>query len=64
MATVRLYISQDNLLSHEDIPYGEHLERVADLEMSGATVYHASVLSQPKKSRKLTTEARLRQRLY
>jgi PII-like signaling protein len=64
MATVRLYISQDNRHWHEDLPHGAHLERAADLEMTGATIYHASILSAPKKSRKLTSEARLRQRLY
>jgi PII-like signaling protein len=64
MATVRLYITQDNRRWHEDLPHGTHLERIADLEIAGATIYHASLLSQPKRPRKLSAEARLRQRLY
>jgi hypothetical protein len=64
MKKVRLFVLQDNLRRVIDVPYGQHTEAQADLEMSGATIYHASVLSQPKKSRKLTAEARLRQRLY
>jgi hypothetical protein len=47
-----------------DVPYGQHTEMQADLEMTGAIVYHATLLNPPAKQRKLTTEARLRQRLY
>jgi len=45
MKLVRLYISQNNRRWHEDIPYGDHLERSAELQMDGATVYHASLLT-------------------
>lgn len=64
MKQVRLFVLQDNRRRFIDIPYGQHTELQAELEMYGAEVYHATVLSQPKKQRKLTTEARLRQRLY
>ena len=61
MRIVRLYVVQDNRRWEEDIPYGPHLERVADLEIQGATVYHASLLSQAKPR---TNRSRLKQRLY
>lgn len=64
MRTVRLYVLQDSTRCHEDIPFGYHLERIAEIEMSGGTVYHASVLAQPKKARNFSATARLRQRLY
>jgi hypothetical protein len=61
---VRLFVLQDNRHTFLDIPYGQHLEAQADLEMSGANVYHAAVLSSPPKSRNWRSGARLQQRLY
>lgn len=60
MKLVRIYVSQDNRRWSEDIAYGHHLERIADLEISGATVYHASALEPARKR----SSARLKQRLY
>jgi hypothetical protein len=61
MSMVRLYVSQNNRHWHEDVPYGQHLERAADIELEGGTVYHASIL--PKTSTR-PTRSRLKQRLY
>ena len=61
---VRLFVLQDNRHTFLDVLYGQHLEAQADLEMSGANVYHAAVLSSPPKSRNWRSGARLRQRLY
>jgi hypothetical protein len=47
-----------------DVPYGQHTEAQADLEMSGATVYHAVVLNPPIKTRRSTSGAKLKKRLY
>jgi hypothetical protein len=44
MKLVRLYVSHNNRRWHEDMPYGDHLERSADIEMTGATIYHASLV--------------------
>jgi len=63
MKIVRLYVLQNSRRWHEDIPYGDHLERVADLEMDGAQVYHAKILDPPVKTRRLRNGARLKQRL-
>jgi hypothetical protein len=64
MGMIRLFVVQDNRRTFVDVPYGQHLERQADLEMQGATVYHASLLSSPPKSRNWRSGARLQQRLY
>lgn len=61
---VRLFVLQDNRRTFLDVPYGQHLEAQAELEMSGADVYHAALLSSPPKSRNYRTGARLNQRLY
>jgi len=63
MKLVRLYVLQNNRRWHEDIQYGDHLERVADLEMDGAQVYHAKILPAPPRMRRLRSSARLKQRL-
>jgi hypothetical protein len=63
MKLVRLYVLQNNRRWHEDIQYGDHLERAADLEMDGAQVYHAKILDTPAKTRRLRNSARLKQRL-
>ncbi|NBS67409.1 hypothetical protein EBT31_00650 [bacterium] len=63
MKLVRLYVLQDNARRYEDIPAGHHLERIAEIEMSGGSVYHASLLSQVK-TRTPRTGARLKQRMY
>jgi hypothetical protein len=64
MGMVRLFVVQDNRRTFVDVPYGQHLETQADLEMSGANVYHAALLSAPPKSRNWRNGARLNQRLY
>jgi hypothetical protein len=64
MKTVRLFVLQDNRRSFIDVPYGEHTTVQADLEMSGAEVYHAALLSSPPKSRKFPAGAKLKKRLY
>ena len=64
MSMVRLFVLQDSCRSFVDIPYGQHLEAQADLEMSGADVYHAALLSAPPKTRNYRTAVRLQQRLY
>jgi hypothetical protein len=61
---VRLFVLQDNRRTFIDVPYGQHVEVQADLEMGGADVYHAALLSAPPKSRNYRTGARLNQRLY
>lgn len=61
---VRLFVVQDNRRTFVDVPYGQHLETQADLEMQGATVYHAALLSAPPKVRNYRQAARLNQRLY
>jgi hypothetical protein len=61
---VRLFVLQDSCRTFVDVPYGKHLEAQADLEMSGANVYHAALLSAPPKSRNYRNTARLNQRLY
>jgi hypothetical protein len=62
MKLVRLYVLQDSRRSYEDIPYGPHLERIAEIEMSGGDVYHASLLTPSAPARKFRTPARLKQR--
>ena len=47
-----------------DVPYGEHSEAQADLEMAGAKVYHAVVLNPPAKTSRSTSGAKLKKRLY
>jgi len=64
MKLVRLFVLHNNRRFFLDIPYGEHPEKQADLELSGADVYHAALLSTPPKSRKYRTGARLKQRMY
>lgn len=64
MEIVRLYVSHNNASWHEDIPCGKHLDRLAELEIEGATVYHASLLPPITKKRTRSTGARLKQRLY
>jgi PII-like signaling protein len=63
MKLVRLYVLQNNRRWHEDITYGDHLERVAELEMDGAHVYHAKMLAPAAKARRSRSGARLKQRL-
>jgi len=63
MRTVRLYVVQDNRQWCEDLPYGDHLERIADLEMQGSTIMHASLIRPPTQNTK-PSRARLKQRLY
>lgn len=41
---MRLYVLQDNCHRHEDIPQADYLERVAEIEMDGGHVYHATLL--------------------
>jgi len=64
MKLVRLFVLHNNRRFFLDIPYGEHTEKQADLELSGANVYHAALLSTPPKARKYRTGARLKQRMY
>jgi hypothetical protein len=64
MKLVRLYVLQNNRRWHEDIPYGDHLERAADLEMSGAKIYHASIVDAQLQSTKPRRRAKLKQRAY
>jgi hypothetical protein len=64
MSTVRLFVLQNNRRSFIDVPYGQHLETQAELEMTGADVYHAALLSSPPKARKFSAGARLKKRLY
>ena len=61
---MRLFVLQDNRRSFVDVPYGQHLELQADLEMTGADVYHAALLSSPPKQRNYRTGAKLQKRLY
>ena len=61
---MRLFVLQDNRRSFIDVPYGQHVETQADLEMTGATVYHAALLSTPPKQRNYRTGAKLKKRLY
>jgi hypothetical protein len=63
MKLVRLFVLQDNSRRFIDIPYGQHLEAQAELEMAGANVYHAALLSSPPKSRNFRSGAKLKQRL-
>ena len=64
MKLVRLYVLQNNRRWHEDIPYGDHLERAADLAMNGAHVYHATVVEAQVQSTKRHRRAKLKQRAY
>lgn len=61
---MRLFVLQDNRRSFVDVPYGQHLELQADLEMTGADVYHAALLSSTPKQRNYRTGAKLQKRLY
>jgi len=63
MKVVRLFVLQDNCRSFVDVPYAEYAEVQADLEMTGATVYHASLLS-PVTTKKPNSRAKLKKRLY
>jgi hypothetical protein len=51
MKTIRLYVSQDSRGWHEDIPYSRYEDRLTELEMTGADVYMAKVLPQPRRVR-------------
>jgi hypothetical protein len=64
MKRVRLFVLQDNRRTFIDVPYGQHLEAQAELEMFGATVYHSMMLSEPRKQSKSRAGARLKQRMY
>ena len=64
MKLVRLFVLQDNCRSFLDVPYGEHTEIQADLELQGANVYHAALLSSPPKRKRRWSEATLRQKMY
>jgi hypothetical protein len=64
MGTVRLFVLHDKTRSYVDVPYGKHLEAQAEIEMQGAEVYHAALLSPPANSTKKRTGARLKQRMY
>lgn len=44
-----------------DVPYGQHCECAADIELEGGTIYHAAVLT---KTTARPTRSRLKQRLY
>jgi hypothetical protein len=44
MKLVRFFLLQDNKRWHVDIPYGEHVEASAELEMQGIEIYHASLM--------------------
>ena len=48
---MRFFLLQDNKRWHVDIPYGEHMEASAELEMQGIEIYHASLM-QPTSYRK------------
>ena len=60
MEMARLFILKNNTKTFIDIPTNELTDYQAQIELSGATVYHATVL--PKPSRR--TKAKLRKRLY
>jgi hypothetical protein len=64
MNLVRLYVLQDSARRYEDVPHGNHLERIAEIEMEGGNVYHASLLTLSAKARTPRTGARLKQRMY
>jgi hypothetical protein len=64
MKLVRLFVLHNNRRFFLDIPYGEHAEKQADLELAGAEVYHAALLRPTAKQRKSRTDARLKQRMY
>jgi PII-like signaling protein len=64
MKLVRIYVSQNNRRWHEDIPYGDHLERAAELEMEGAHIYHASMVDARVQTAKRRNRATLKQRAY
>lgn len=64
MKLVRLFVLHNNRRFFLDIPYGEHAEKQADLELAGAEVYHATLLSPTANSAKNRTGARLKQRMY
>jgi len=64
MKLVRLYVLQNSRRWHEDIPYGSHLERTADLELEGATVYHASLITAQVQPTGRRSRAKLKQRAY
>lgn len=61
---MRLYVLQDSARRYEDLPYGQHLERIAEIEMDGGNVYHASLLTENRRVRKPPTGARLKQRIF
>jgi hypothetical protein len=63
MKLVRLYISHNNHRSFVDVPYGEHLETKAGLEIKGVEVYHAAVMDPIRPVRK-AGRAKLQKRRY
>jgi hypothetical protein len=60
MKKVRLFVLKGTTKSFIDVPYGSQDEAQADIEISGGTVYHATVIGATPKRRK----ARLRKSLY
>ena len=60
MELVRLFIIKDSTKTFMDIPSDQLHEQQAQIELSGATVYHACVLPKPKRR----TRAKLGKRLY
>jgi hypothetical protein len=64
MKLVRLFVLHNNRRFLVDIPYGDHTEKQAELELAGAEVYHATLLSPTATSNKKGIGARLKQRLY
>jgi hypothetical protein len=51
MELIRLYITQDNRQWQETIKQSDMLERLAELELTGATVHHATRMTPIKPSR-------------
>jgi hypothetical protein len=66
MELVRLYIRQDNRQWQETIPKDQLLNRIANLEIDGATVEHASKMTMVQKSKRKqrTTLAGAARHLY
>jgi hypothetical protein len=66
MDLVRLYVVQDNRQWQELIPSNQLANRLANLEIAGATVEHASKLNMTKKSKRKqrTTLAGAARHLY
>jgi len=59
MKKVRLFVLKGTTKSFIDVPLGAEAEVSADIEVEGGKIYHAILLTPPRKKRRATLSKRL-----